>query len=81
MGHYHGISLRIHMKEANQALTDFIKGVNIDVYTIRDSSFRGAALYYKRNEIIHHISRKLSKYRGIAAANTTRSRYWKSCFS
>ena len=27
MSHYHGISLRLHMKEANQSLAEFVKGV------------------------------------------------------
>ena len=62
MGHYHGISLRIHMKEANQALADFIKGVNIDVYTIRDKFLsEGQPFITKGNEIIHHIFEEIEQ--------------------
>ena len=62
MGHYHGISLRIRMKEANQALADFIKGVNIDVYTIRDKFLsEGQPFITKGNEIIHHIFEEIEQ--------------------
>ena len=62
MRHYHGTSLRIHMKEANQSLADFVKGIHVDVYAIRDKfCFGGQPFIAKGNQIIHHIFEEIEQ--------------------
>lgn len=62
MGRYHGISLRIHMKEANQSLAEFIKGVSIDLYAIRDKFVSGEQPFImKGSEILRHIFEEIEQ--------------------
>lgn len=60
--HYHGISLRIHMKEANESLADFVKGVSIDIYALRDKFVAGGQPFIaKGNELIRHIFEEIQQ--------------------
>ena len=62
MCHYHGISLRLHMREANQSLAEFVKGVNLDIYAIRDKFVSGSQPFVtKGNEMIHHIFEEIEQ--------------------
>lgn len=63
MSHYHGISLRIHTNDANQALAEFVKGVSIDIYALRDKFIsNGQPFIAKGNEIIRRIFEEIHNF-------------------
>lgn len=62
MGHYHGISLRIHMKQANEVLSDFVKGIDVDLYKIRDKFVVDRIPFVtKGTAVIHHIFEEIEQ--------------------
>lgn len=62
MSRYDGFSLRIHMKEANESLAEFVKGIPVDVYVIRDKFVSdGQPFITKGDKIIHQIFEEMEQ--------------------